>query len=47
MTIEENKALVRRFIDGIFVGGRTEAVERAPDGRFRRPHLAFDRRRQA
>ena len=27
MTIEQNKALVRRFIDDIFVGGRTEAVD--------------------
>ena len=27
MTIEENKALVRRFIDDIFVGGKTEAVD--------------------
>ncbi len=34
MGLEENKALVRRFVDEIFVNGREDAVDELVDERF-------------
>ena len=45
VTIEQNKALVRRFIDEVFVGGSFAAVDELLADELR-PQLALQRRRQ-